>query len=152
MYRRGARGLEVLLGHPGGPFWEKRDDGAWTIPKGLVDEGEDALAAAKREFLEETGFEAGGTAVPLTPLRQPSRKWIHAWAVEGDCDVARACSNLFTMEWPPRSGRQQEFPEIDRLGWFTPDEARRKILAGQAAFISELEEKLDSGSDPNLAG
>ena len=139
MYRRGARGLEVLLGHPGGPFWENRDDGAWTIPKGLVDEGEDALAAARREFLEETGFEAQGEVVALTPLRQPSRKWIHAWALEGDCDVAHARSNLFRMEWPPRSGRQREFPEIDRLGWFTPDEARRKILPGQAAFIGEVE-------------
>lgn len=142
LYRRGSRGLEVLLVHPGGPFWSKRDAGAWTIPKGEISEGEEPLAAARREFLEETGFEAQGDAMALEPLRQKGGKWVHAWAVEGDCDAAAIRSNTFSMEWPPRSGRQAEFPEVDRAAWFTPGEARGRILASQAPLIDELEAKL----------
>ena len=142
LYRRGSRGLEVLLVHPGGPFWSKRDAGAWTIPKGEISEGEEPLAAARREFLEETGFEAQGDAMALEPLRQKGGKWVHAWAVEGDCDAAAISSNTFSMEWPPRSGLQAEFPEVDRAAWFTPGEARGRILASQVPFIDELEAKL----------
>jgi predicted NUDIX family NTP pyrophosphohydrolase len=132
----------VLLAHPGGPFWRKRDLGAWTLPKGEIGEGEDALAAARREFTEETGLVAGEPSLPLTPLKQPSGKTIHAWAVEGDCDASSLCSNLFQMEWPPRSGTFAEFPEIDRAGWFALPEAREKILKGQAPFLAELEKLL----------
>lgn len=142
LYRRGSRGLEVLLVHPGGPFWSKRDAGAWTIPKGEISEGEEPLAAARREFLEETGFEAQGDAMVLAPLRQKGGKWVHAWAVEGDCDAEAIRSNTFSMEWPPRSGQQAEFPEVDRAAWFTPQEARERILASQTPFIDELEAKL----------
>ena len=139
LYRRGADGLEVLLVHPGGPFWKKRDAGAWTIPKGEIAEGEDPLAAARREFREETGFVVEGEARPLEPVRQAGGKWVHAWAIEGDCDPAALRSNTFSMEWPPRSGRQADFPEVDRAAWFAPDEARRRILESQVPFIDELE-------------
>ncbi|HEX4779821.1 MAG TPA: NUDIX domain-containing protein [Usitatibacter sp.] len=142
LFRRGRAGLEVLLVHPGGPFWKKRDLGAWSIPKGEIAEGEDALAAARREFLEETGFPAEGHAMPLTPLRQAGGKWVHAWAVEGDCDAAAIRSNIFSMEWPPRSGKQAEFPEVDRAEWFDPAQARRRILPAQAPLIDELESKV----------
>ncbi len=117
--------------HPSGPFWKKRDAGAWTIPKGEIAEGEDAFAAARREFVEETGVQPRGEATPLAPVRQAGGKWIHAWAIEGDCDAGAIRSNTFSMEWPPRSGRQAEFPEVDRAAWFAPDEARRRILASQ---------------------
>jgi predicted NUDIX family NTP pyrophosphohydrolase len=143
LYRRGPNGLEVLLGHPGGPYWTGRDAGAWTIPKGEIGEDEDPLAAARREFLEETGFEARGEPLALTPLRQPSRKWVHAWAVEGDCDPARSHSNAFTLEWPPRSGKMQEFPELDAVAWFGLEEASRRILRGQAPFLDELRRRLE---------
>ena len=146
LYRRGARGLEVLLGHPGGPYWTGRDAGAWTIPKGEIGEDEDPLAAARREFLEETGFEAHGEPLALTPLRQPSRKWVHVWAVEGDCDPARSHSNAFSLEWPPRSGKMQEFPELDAVAWFGLEEAARRILRGQAGFLVELRHLLDRGA------
>jgi predicted NUDIX family NTP pyrophosphohydrolase len=142
LYRRGSGGLEVLLVHPGGPFWKKRDAGAWSIPNGEIAEGEDALAAARREFLEETGFEPRGEAMQLSPLRQAGGKWVHAWAIEGDCDADAIRSNTFSMEWPPRSGRQAEFPEVDRGAWFAADEARRRILASQAPLIDELESKI----------
>jgi predicted NUDIX family NTP pyrophosphohydrolase len=132
----------VLLAHPGGPFWRNKDPGAWTIPKGEIDEGEDPLAAARRELAEETGLTAGDDCMPLTPLRQPSRKTIFAWACEGDCDPATLRSNSFSMEWPPRSGRQEEFPEIDRAEWFALPEAREKILKGQSGFLDELERLL----------
>ena len=145
LYRRRGGRLEVLLGHPGGPFWSKRDLGAWTIPKGEIGEGEDAYAAARREFVEETGLEPGEHCIALTPRRQKSGKTIHAWAVEGDCDAACVKSNLFSMEWPPRSGQMAEFPEIDRAQWFEPDEARRRILPGQAPFIDELVQRLEAG-------
>jgi predicted NUDIX family NTP pyrophosphohydrolase len=134
--RRGA--LEVFLVHPGGPFWAKKDLGAWSLPKGEFVEGEDPLAAARREFEEETGFPIDGDFRPLRPLRQPSGKVVHAWAVEGDCDPARLHSNVFTLEWPPKSGRMKEFPEVDRAAWFTIPEARQRILKGQASFLDEL--------------
>jgi predicted NUDIX family NTP pyrophosphohydrolase len=123
--------LEVFLVHPGGPFWAKKDEGAWSIPKGEFEPGEEPLAAAKREFTEETGFVAEGDFVPLTPRKQPSGKVVHAWAVEMDCDPTRVKSNTFTFK-----GR--EFPEIDRAAWFALDEARRKILPGQIEFLDEL--------------
>lgn len=138
LYRRGPQGLEVLLGHPGGPFWKGRDEGAWTIPKGEIGEAEDPFAAALREFREETGFNAHGTPLVLTPIRQPSRKVVHVWAVEGDCDTTQSSSNTFSMEWPPRSGRQQDFPELDRVEWFDAAEAAKRILRGQAPFLIEL--------------
>jgi predicted NUDIX family NTP pyrophosphohydrolase len=137
--RRGAPALvEVLLVHPGGPLWANKDDGAWSIPKGLLERDEEPLAAARREFAEETGGEARGPAIPLSPLRQASGKVVHGFAVEGDFDPASLRSNLFEMEWPPRSGAMREFPEVDRAAWFDPDLARRKLHPGQVAFIDEL--------------
>jgi predicted NUDIX family NTP pyrophosphohydrolase len=138
MYRRGRGELEVFLVHPGGPFWAQKDVGAWSIPKGEYRPGEDPLAAARREFREETGFSVAGEFIPLTPRKQPSGKIIQAWAVEGDCDAAAVRSNTFTLEWPPRSGRQQEFPEVDRAAWFTLTAAREKIIKGQVGFLDEL--------------
>ena len=138
LFRRGERGLEVLLVHPGGPFWANRDSGAWSIPKGEFGEGEPALDAARREFAEETGLAAAGDFIPLTPLRQRRGKIVYAWALEGDCDAAALRSNLFSMEGPPRSGRTREFPEADRAAWFTVDEARSKLLPGQVAFLDDL--------------
>jgi len=138
LYRRGPGGLEVLLAHPGGPFWAKKDLGAWTIPKGEIGEGEEPLAAAQREFTEETGLDAAAPFIALTPLRQPGGKTVHAWAAEGDCDAGTLRSNLFRMEWPPRSGKFEEFPEIDRAAWFALPEAREKILKGQEPFLLEL--------------
>ena len=139
LYRRRGGALEVLLAHPGGPFWKKRDEGAWTIPKGEIGEGEEPFAAARREFLEETGIDPGERGDALTPCRQRSGKMVYAWAIEGDCDAGSVRSNEFSMEWPPKSGRMASFPEIDRAGWFGLDEARRKILPGQAPFLDELE-------------
>ncbi|MBO0750768.1 MAG: NUDIX domain-containing protein, partial [Bradyrhizobiaceae bacterium] len=124
--------------HPGGPFWAKKDLGAWSIPKGEYDAGEDVVAAARREFREELGTEVEGTLLPLGTLVQPSRKEIIAWAVEGDFAVAELRSNTFEMEWPPKSGRKRQFAEVDRAEWFGADEARRRILPGQAAFIDRL--------------
>ena len=138
MFRRAAGRAEVLLAHPGGPFWARRDEAAWTLPKGEIDPGEDPLAAARREFLEETGFASAPPFVPLGELRQKSGKRITAWAFEGDADPARLVSISFEMEWPPRSGRLQSFPEVDRVQWFGLDEARRKLIAGQAPFIDVL--------------
>lgn len=139
LYRRRAGALEVLLVHPGGPFYANRDNGVWGIPKGEIDEGEDALAAAQREFTEETGFRAAGPFLPLAPVKQKSGKVVRAWAAEGDCDPKEMKSGTFTMEWPPRSGRQREFPETDRAGWFTLIEAREKIIPAQAGFLEELQ-------------
>lgn len=133
------RGREVFLVHPGGPFWAKKDAGAWSIPKGELAEGEDPSGAAKREFFEETGFTVDGDLVPLTPLKLSSGKLIYAWAAEGDCDASQVRSNVFSMEWPPKSGRIQEFPEVDRAAWFTFEEARVRINKGQLGFIDELE-------------
>jgi predicted NUDIX family NTP pyrophosphohydrolase len=142
MFRRQPGAVQVLLAHPGGPFWSRRDEAAWTLPKGEIAPDEDPLAAAQREFLEETGFTAKPPFHLLGELRQKSGKRISAWAFEGDADPARLQSNTFEMEWPPRSGRKQAFPEIDRLGWFALDEARRKLIAGQAPFIDSLEQWL----------
>ena len=142
LYRCKGRGIEVLLVHPGGPFWARKDDGAWSIPKGLVDDGEDPLDAAKREFREETGGSPDGEAIGLEPLRQPSGKIVHAWAMRGEFEPATLTSNTFSMEYPPGSGRQREFPEVDRAGWFPMDEAGRKILKGQAPLLRELLRKL----------
>jgi predicted NUDIX family NTP pyrophosphohydrolase len=142
MYRYRNEVLEFFLVHPGGPFWAKKDIGAWSIPKGEYSLEEDALAAARREFTEETGLAAAGEFIPLTPLKQPSGKIISAWAFQGDCDPQAVKSNTFTLEWPPRSGRKQEFPEIDRAGWFTREEAKVKIIIGQLGFLEELEEIL----------
>ncbi len=137
VYRLRDGAPEFLLAHPGGPFWAKRDDGAWSIPKGLIDEGEENHAAALREFEEETGQSVCGDFIELTPLKQKSGKVVHCWLVEADLDLAGFRSNLFEMEWPRRSGRMQAFPEIDRIGWFGPEEALRKILPGQAGFVTE---------------
>ncbi len=145
MYRYTDRTLEILLVHPGGPFWKNKEDGAWSIPKGEYREGEDPLEAAKREFREETGYAAGGNFIALSPVRI-SGKIITAWAFEGDCDAGRVVSNTFAMEWPPHSGRQTEFPEVDRAGWFPLDAARQKLSRGQVALIDQLEKKLSSAA------
>jgi predicted NUDIX family NTP pyrophosphohydrolase len=135
-------GLEVLLAHPGGPFWMNKDDGAWTIPKGVADADADTLSAARREFTEETGFVAAGEMFPLRAVRQRSGKTVTAWAFESDFDLASSSSNLFEMEWPPRSGRRKSFPEIDRLAWFDYDTALKKIIAYQKPFLVELRSKI----------
>jgi predicted NUDIX family NTP pyrophosphohydrolase len=138
LYRRGAAGPEVLLVHPGGPFWVRKDEGAWSIPKGLLDDGEEPLAAAIREFAEETGLVPAGPFTALGTFRQPGGKLVLAWAAEGDFDVAALRSNHFSMEWPPRSGLTRRFPEVDRAGWFGPDDAMRKILKGQQPIVATL--------------
>jgi predicted NUDIX family NTP pyrophosphohydrolase len=142
MYRFHDSRPQVLLVHPGGPFWAKKDAGAWSIPKGEFDEGEDPLDAAKREFREETGCAIDGAPIPLQPLKQRGGKLVYAWMVEGNCDPAAINSNTFTMEWPPRSGRRQEFPEVDRAGWFPINEAAAKLLTGQRGFLDELARNL----------
>ena len=138
LFRRGAGGLEIFLVHPGGPFWAKKDWGAWSIPKGEYSEGEDPLTVARREFEEETGARAEGDFLPLGDLVQPGRKIVTAWAVEGDFDPSTLKSNEFELEWPPKSGRRASFPEVDRAAWFSPANARRKILPGQSEFIARL--------------
>ncbi|HET8746297.1 MAG TPA: NUDIX domain-containing protein [Ramlibacter sp.] len=138
MFRRRGAAVEVLLAHPGGPFWARRDEAAWTLPKGEIGPDEDPLAAAQREFLEETGFASNPPFLPLGELRQKSGKRITAWAFEGDADPARLVSNLFEVEWPPRSGRLQSFPEVDRVRWCSVEEARRKLIAGQVPFVDAL--------------
>ncbi|MBC7237694.1 MAG: NUDIX domain-containing protein [Chloroflexi bacterium] len=143
MYRFRDDQLEFLLVHPGGPLWAKKDLGAWSIPKGEFEEEEDALAAAKREFLEETGVIVEGELIPLTPQRQKGGKIVYAWAVQGDLDVANIQSNLFELEWPPKSGRKKYFPEIDKAEWFPIEVAIQKINKGQAAFIYEVAARLD---------
>lgn len=145
MYRRREGALEVLLVHPGGPFFARRDEGVWGVPKGLVDRGEDDLTAARREFTEETSFRAGpGPFADLGEVVQKSGKVVHAFAFEGDADPARLASNTFELEWPPKSGRRQEFPEVDRAGWLDLDAARRRIVPAQAAFLDRLVRELDS--------
>lgn len=146
MFRRRHSGLEVLLVHPGGPFWRKKDLGAWSIAKGEYTEGETALEAAKREFEEETGIKPAGEFIPLDEIRQPSGKIITAWAFEGDCSPKEIRSNLFTMEWPPKSGKTQEFPEVDRAAWFSLEDARTRILKGQAGFLDRLIARLESST------
>src|SRR6266850_5990070 len=143
LFRPGARGVEVLLVHPGGPLWARRDLGAWSIPKGLPNEGEELLDAARREFNEETSFGAGEGAVSLGQVRQKSGKLVHAWAVPGDADPAELRSNTFELEWPPRSGKLREFPEVDRAEWCTIEEARRRIIPAQVAFLERLTELLE---------
>jgi predicted NUDIX family NTP pyrophosphohydrolase len=139
LYRTCGEQLEVFLVHPGGPYWAKKDDGAWSIPKGEFEDGEDPLVHAKREFLEETGSPVDGAFARLTPVKIKSGKTIHAWAVEGDIDAATIHSNLFSMEWPPKSGRQREFPEVDRGAWFDMAAARVKLQEGQLPLLDELE-------------
>jgi predicted NUDIX family NTP pyrophosphohydrolase len=139
-FRRKPR-LELLLAHPGGPYWRNKDDGAWSIPKGNVESG-DLLVCAKREFNEETGLVAAGPLFALTPLRQKSGKTVHAFALEADFDLSAFASNMFEMEWPPRSGKHQNFPEVDRVAYFGLTTARRKILSGQRPFIEELVRRL----------
>lgn len=139
LYRHGGRGsLEVLLVHPGGPFWAKKDDGAWSIPKGEISAGEDALAAARREFAEETGHAPHGCFVDLGTLKQPGGKVVHAWALESDFDPGTLVSGTFEMEWPRESGRRASFPEVDRAAWFDVPTARRKLLKGQIGFLERL--------------
>lgn len=142
MFRRRAGALEVLLAHPGAPFWQHKDQGAWTIPKGEFAEPELALDAAQREFAEETGFAVNPPLLPLGDVVQKSGKRITAWAFEGECDPAQLRCNEFELEWPPRSGRRQSHPEIDRVGWFGVAEARRKLLPAQCAFLDRLQQTL----------
>jgi predicted NUDIX family NTP pyrophosphohydrolase len=144
LYRIHSGEPEVFLVHPGGPYWAKRDAGAWSIPKGEFEEGVDALEAARREFQEETGSSADGEFFPLTPVKQKSGKLVYAWALRGDIDASSVRSNTFAMEWPPHSGKQQEFPEVDRGAWFTVAAANEKILPGQRGFIRELQALLNA--------
>jgi len=137
MYRRRHGHLEFLLVHPGGPFWKNKDAGAWTIPKGEVAEGEEPLATAKREFEEELGFKPSGDFIELNPVRQKAGKLVYAWAFEGDCVASECHSNIFEMEWPPRSGKRVQFPEVDRAEWFSLEEAKVKINAAQVALLEE---------------
>jgi predicted NUDIX family NTP pyrophosphohydrolase len=139
MYRRTSQSFEVLLVHPGGPFWKNKDDGAWSIPKGEYDAHEDPLTVARREFHEETGYTIDGNFIPLEAVKQASGKIVSAYAVEEDCDATQIRSNTFEMEWPPRSGRRAQFPEVDRAAWFAPEEARVKLVEAQRAFVDQLQ-------------
>jgi predicted NUDIX family NTP pyrophosphohydrolase len=138
--------LELFLAHPGGPYWAKKDDGVWSIPKGLIDPDEDPLAAARREFHEETGHVIDGEFIPLGELKQKGNKIVHAWAVAGDIDAESIRSNTYAVQWPPKSGQWRRYAEIDRAGWFGVADARRKILPGQAGFIDRLIELLDEST------
>jgi predicted NUDIX family NTP pyrophosphohydrolase len=142
-FRRGPE-LEVLLAHPGGPFWAKKDAGAWTIPKGLVEPGDELIAAARREFTEETKLVAQGEMIELTPVAQKSGKLVHGFALEADFDLSQFASNTFTMEWPPKSGRREHFPEIDRVAYFALPLAQLKIIAYQLPLLAELERRVGS--------
>lgn len=147
MYRRSGGALEVFLAHPGGPFFAKKDAGVWSIPKGEIEEGDDALETARREFREETGIPPGAELLPLGTVRQKGGKLVHAWAFAGDVEQGQPCaSNTFTIEWPPGSGRRCEFPEIDRVAFFDLETARRKINPAQAAFIDRLVALLEQAS------
>jgi predicted NUDIX family NTP pyrophosphohydrolase len=139
MFRRAPHGLEVLLVHPGGPFWVGKDAGAWSIPKGEVQEGEELVETARREFEEELGIKPVGTLVPLTPVKQKAGKVVHAWALEGDCNPASCKSNMFKVQWPPRSGKWVEFPEVDDVKFFPVGEARTRINPAQVQFLEELQ-------------
>lgn len=138
LFRRRAGAIELLLVHPGGPYWAGKDEGAWSIPKGEFDETEEPLAAAKREFAEETGIEIAGPFFALQPVKQRSGKTVHAFAAEGDCDAAAIRSNAFEMEWPRGSGKVARFPEVDRAAWFDPEQAKRKLNAAQAQLVDQL--------------
>jgi predicted NUDIX family NTP pyrophosphohydrolase len=138
VYRRGGAGIEIFLVHPGGPFWAKKDLRAWSIPKGEYGEGEDPFTVALREFREETGQEVAGEWLPLSTVKTPGGKWLTCWAVEGEVDAAAIVSNSFEMEWPPRSGRRQSFPEVDRAAWFPLAEARERVHAGMVPILEEL--------------
>jgi predicted NUDIX family NTP pyrophosphohydrolase len=142
LFRRHGGSLEVLLVHPGGPFWARKDEGAWSIPKGEIDEHEDALAAARREVEEEIGARPSGPFIALPPVHQTGGKIVHVWAVESDFDPSALQSNSFEMEWPPKSGKRRSFPEVDRAEWMTPESAGRKILPSQAITLRHLEERL----------
>src|SRR5947209_7456789 len=141
-FRRRNGQLEVLLVHPGGPYWRHKDEGAWSVPNGLVSEGEDELAAARREFEEETGSQADGPFIPLPSVRQKSGKTIVVWAMEGNLDADSIRSNLFELEWPPRSGRMETFPEVDRAAWVSVADARSKLIPGQHALLDALVARL----------
>jgi predicted NUDIX family NTP pyrophosphohydrolase len=142
LFRRRADSVEVFLVHPGGPYWARKDNGAWSIPKGEVEAGEDLLTRAKLEFAEETGSTVEGSFAPLQPVTQAGGKIVYAWAVEGDTDAAAICSNTFSLEWPPGSGKVREFPEVDRAAWFGLAAAREKINKGQRALLEQLKELL----------
>jgi predicted NUDIX family NTP pyrophosphohydrolase len=146
VYRMRAGNIKVFLVHPGGPFWKNKDAGTWSIPKGEYVDSEDPLAAAIREFREETGIEIAGEFVPLAPVKQRGGKVVHAWAVRGDFDAAQVTSNTFSLEWPPRSGKMVEFPEIDRAEWFTLDAAFEKINIGQRPLIDEMQGMIRCGT------
>jgi len=152
LYRRDPDGVRLLLVHPGGPFWRGRDEGAWMIPKGLIEPGEDPLAAALREYEEELGARPKGEPRPLCEVRQSGGKWVEAFALEGDFDPASLKSNTFTIEYPPKSGSFRAFPEVDEARWFTPGEARAKILKSQAPIIDALEADLDVSSSRRKPG
>lgn len=140
LFRRTSGQLEVLLAHPGGPFWKNKDAGAWSLPKGLVGRGEEPVVAAQREFAEETGFHPEGPFIPLGKIRQKAGKEVHGWACEGDLDAASTRSNTMLVEWPPRSGKRIRIPEVDRCEWFNPIEARIKLNPAQSVFVDRLEE------------
>lgn len=142
LFRFRGEAVEVFLVHPGGPFWKNKDAGAWSIPKGEYEETEDPLSAAIREFKEETGHAVKRSFLPLTSIKQKSGKWVHAWALEGELDETKVQSNSFEMEWPPRSGKQQAFPEVDKAAWFSLPEAKEKINPAQAGLLNELENLL----------
>lgn len=142
LFRKNKPGLEVFLVHPGGPFWKNKDEGVWSIPKGELNEHEESLPAAIREFFEETGVLLSGEFIPLNPVHLKSGKKVFAWALEKDIDAQNILSNNFEIEWPPKSGKMQSFPEVDRGEWFTVAQAKKKINAMQVAFINELENKI----------
>lgn len=152
MYRRigGPSSIEVFLVHPGGPFWARKDPGAWSIPKGEYGEDENPLDAARREFKEETGFDADGEFIPLEPIKQKGGKMVSAWAVEGSINANAIRSNTFSMEWPPKSGRNAVFPEVDRAGWFSPHEAKIKLNSGQVALVDFLCDQLNASTRSSL--
>lgn len=147
LYRKHGGELEVFLVHPGGPFWAKKDEAAWSVPKGELASDEDPLLAAQREFREETGHSVTGPFIPLGSVKQSGGKTVHVWAVEGECDPALIVSNTFEMEWPPRSGKRATFPEVDRADWFTLTVAAKKLHKGQVEFLTRLEKLLGAGGD-----
>lgn len=148
LFRRRGEAVEFFLVHHGGPYWTNKDAGAWTIPKGEFAPPEDALAAAQREFIEETGFPLAGQFIPLRPVKQAAGKIVHAWAVEGDCDASAIRSNTYRVQWPPKSGLWQSYPEVDRAGWFDFNDAKEKINQAQIALLQELLDLLiDAGGE-----